>query len=66
MAAGTVVNGYYDANGKLIASTGYDFYAPLGQVINCDGKVYAAKEITSDCTDNSPILLWRACTGTVQ
>jgi hypothetical protein len=58
---------YYDANGALVASTSYDPTAPRGYVFNCDGKGYAAKAAfaSSGCTDNAPILLGNACTGTV-
>jgi hypothetical protein len=59
---------YYDANGTLVASTSYDPNTARGYVFNCDGKSYAAKAAfaSSGCSDNAPILLGNACTGTVQ
>jgi hypothetical protein len=59
---------WYDANGNLLATTTSDLDAPLGYVINCDGKSYEAKRAfpCSGCTDNSPILLGNACTGSVK
>jgi hypothetical protein len=58
---------YYDANGTLIASTSDDPNAPMGSVLNCDGKTYVMKDTTASasCSDNAPILLGHACGGTL-
>jgi hypothetical protein len=58
---------WYDGNGTLLATTTTDLNTPLGYVINCDGKSYEARRAfpCSGCSDNSPILLGNACTGSV-
>ena len=58
---------FYDGNGNLLAYTTSDLNTPVGYVINCDGRSYAAKRAfpCSSCSDNSPILLGNARTGSV-